>query len=74
MMRTEFTEWIRKIIWIIFSGINNLNSALHLTNLLYSAREDCGCNTFLQYINDCNCTYLSVMCLYIYIYIHTVQK
>ncbi len=29
----EFTESerIRKIIWIIFSAINNINSALHLT-------------------------------------------
>ncbi len=34
-------ERIGKIIWKIFSAINNLNSALHL---LYSTREDCGCN------------------------------
>uniref|UniRef100_A0A8C0YJV9 MTSS I-BAR domain containing 2b n=1 Tax=Cyprinus carpio carpio TaxID=630221 RepID=A0A8C0YJV9_CYPCA len=37
-------EWIGKITWIILSAINDINSALAHTNLLYSAREDCGCN------------------------------
>ncbi len=41
----EFTESekIRKIIWIIFSAINNINSALHLTQT-YCILPDCGCN------------------------------
>ncbi len=73
----EFTESqrIRKIIWIIFSTINNINSALHLTQTYCIRQRGLRLQRIVIWItfgsafdifaiivnNDCNCIYLSVM-------------
>ncbi len=50
--RDEFTESerIRKIIWIIFSAINNINSALHLTQTCCIPPERTAAATHLIWI------------------------